>query len=193
MNESSSVQILPKKPFEIASRAYFKLPDVPGGEPARGYAGRGFAYATAVNRGVPMLAYKMVTHNWGNKFTWLEPSLQMLCKKRHMMVWWLFWRTRTLTDYTNSWMRGINWVSLTGSVPFLSTNMQEFVPEHPRQIRQVIPSPPVLAKPRSTLKAISVPLGPFWVRQNLANGQLKSIEPDHFGPKKSPHSCGWEI
>ena len=38
-----------------------------------------------------------------------------------------------------------------------------------------------------------MPLGPFWVRQNLANGQLKSIEPDHFGPKKSPYSCGWEI
>ena len=71
MNESSSVQILPKKPFEIASRAYFELPDVPGVEPARGYAGCGFAYVTAVNRGVPMLAYKMVTHNWGNKFTHL--------------------------------------------------------------------------------------------------------------------------
>ena len=71
MNESSSVQILPKKPFEIASRAYFKLPLPPSGDPAIGDVGCGYAYATAVNRGVPMLAYKMVTHNWGNKFTHL--------------------------------------------------------------------------------------------------------------------------
>ena len=71
MNESSSVQILPKKPFEIASRAYFKLPLPPSGDPAIGDVGCGYAYATAVNRGVPMLAYKMVTHNWGNKFAHL--------------------------------------------------------------------------------------------------------------------------
>lgn len=31
----------------------------------------GYAYATAINAGVPRLAHKMVTHNWGNKFAHL--------------------------------------------------------------------------------------------------------------------------
>eukprot|EP00438_Fugacium_kawagutii_P021278 Skav220199 [mRNA] locus=scaffold1074:418919:421958:- [translate_table: standard] len=31
----------------------------------------GYAYATAINAGVPRLAQKMVTHNWGNKFAHL--------------------------------------------------------------------------------------------------------------------------
>jgi len=61
-HKCSLVQIVPSQPFEIASRTYFD----PETTETKGYA-----YATSINSGRPMLAFKMVTHNWSNKFAHL--------------------------------------------------------------------------------------------------------------------------
>ena len=61
-HKCSLVQMVPSQPFEIASRTYF--------EPQTAET-KGYAYATSINSGRPMLAFKMVTHNWSNKFAHL--------------------------------------------------------------------------------------------------------------------------
>ena len=63
-HECSLVQIVPSQPFEMASRTYFD-PETTETET------KGYAYATSINSGRPILAFKMVTHNWSNKFAHL--------------------------------------------------------------------------------------------------------------------------
>jgi len=67
MKECAGIQILPSFPKEAsASGGYFES-TMPRVSPQR----LGYAYATVVNCGRPVLAHKMVTHNWGNKFAHL--------------------------------------------------------------------------------------------------------------------------
>jgi len=178
MNESSSVQILPKKPFEIASRAYFKLPDVPGGEPARGYAGRGFAYATAVNRGVPMLAYKMVTHNWGNKFTHLIGAIFADALQEETYDGVVTLLKNKDFDRLHQQLDERNQLSVPYWVCAFSVNQHAGIcARAPTADSTGHPITTCSCKTQKHFEGDFSDARPcIWGRQNLANGQLKSIE-----------------